>query len=121
MKIRIKGNSIRYRLTKTEVEAFCSTGHIAEQTEFNSNSFTYELKAKTGISQLEANFTNNTITLYLPENQRHNWHTNTKVGFENRMTLAAGKELSLLVEKDFVCLDVRDEDESDNYPNPLAE
>jgi hypothetical protein len=27
----------------------------------------------------------------------------------------------LLVEKDFVCLDNTIEDQSDNYPNPLAE
>ena len=34
-----------------------------------------------------------------------------------------GKEgdLYLLVEKDFTCLDTVDEDQSDNYPNPLAE
>jgi len=38
-----------------------------------------------------------------------------KVGFEN----ADGK-LHLLVEKDFVCLDEVAEDQSDNYPNPLA-
>ena len=120
MKIRIKGNSIRYRLTKTEVEAFCSIGYVAERTKFNTNVFTYELKAISGISQLEANFTNNTVTLYLPENQKHNWHKNTKVGFENKMSTPTGEELYLLVEKDFVCLDVRDEDESDNYPNPLG-
>jgi len=38
-----------------------------------------------------------------------------RVGFENH---DAG--LHLLVEKDFVCLDEVNEDQSDNYPNPLA-
>jgi hypothetical protein len=38
-----------------------------------------------------------------------------KVGFE-----AINGALQLLVEKDFTCLDKIDEDQSDNYPNPLA-
>jgi hypothetical protein len=39
-----------------------------------------------------------------------------KVGFEN-----TDGELHLLVEKDFTCLDNVAEDQSDNFPNPLAE
>jgi hypothetical protein len=38
-----------------------------------------------------------------------------KVGFD-----AKCGALQLLVEKDFTCLDNVDEDQSDNYPNPLA-
>lgn len=49
-----------------------------------------------------------------------NWDKNEIVGFKDDFALKNGEKLSLLVEKDFVCLDERDEDESDNYPNPLA-
>jgi hypothetical protein len=38
------------------------------------------------------------------------------VGYENDHG-----NLHLLVEKDFTCLDNVAEDQSDNYPNPLAE
>ena len=31
------------------------------------------------------------------------------------------KKLYILIEKDFKCLDNTIEDQSDNYPNPLAE
>ena len=34
MKIRIKGNTIRYRLTKTEVADFGQQGFVEEKTEF---------------------------------------------------------------------------------------
>jgi hypothetical protein len=34
------------------------------------------------------------------------------------MPLGNGQSLKLLLEKDFVCLDHTDEDQSDNYPNP---
>ncbi|MFT5833421.1 MAG: hypothetical protein ACI97N_001048, partial [Cognaticolwellia sp.] len=45
---------------------------------------------------------------------------NNQVGFKYEMPLENGEILSLLLEKDFVCLDERGEDESDNYPNPKA-
>ncbi|MFT6938435.1 MAG: hypothetical protein ACJA1N_002742, partial [Saprospiraceae bacterium] len=49
MKIRIKGNSIRYRLTKTEVEVFSREGYYSEETTFNGNTLVYALKAIYGV------------------------------------------------------------------------
>lgn len=120
MKIRIKGNTIRYRLTKSEVQTFCDTGYFSEQTEFTAAIFSYELKAKKGISGLEADYKNNIITVYFPDADKNNWAVNSIVGFDNTYKTAAGKELFLLVEKDFVCMDETIEDQSDNYPNPKA-
>lgn len=121
MKIRIKGNSVRYRLTKTEVETFYREGSFREVTDFGDTIFTYILKAKKGINALEASFTDNTITLFLPDGERENWATSDRVGYQNEMELPNGKRLDLLLEKDFVCLDNTVEDQSDNYPNPRAE
>ncbi|MFD2099107.1 DUF7009 family protein [Flagellimonas iocasae] len=120
MKIRIKGDSIRYRLTKTEVEIFCKDGSYQETTDFGSVLFTYVLKAKKAIASLEASFENNIITLYLPDEAQATWATSDRVGYQGLMDFTDGKQLSLLVEKDFVCLDETIEDQSDNYPNPLA-
>ena len=41
MKIRIKGNSLRYRLTKTDVENFDRDGYLEESTNFGSQLFKY--------------------------------------------------------------------------------
>jgi len=120
MKIRIKGNSIRYRLTKTEVETFCKTGFFADKTVFNTTAFRYVLKAKKGITALDADFTDQTITLFIPFDQSKDWAVSSQVGFQHTVSLDSGQELSLLIEKDFVCLDEREEDQSDNYPNPIA-
>ncbi|MEL6916511.1 MAG: hypothetical protein AAFO99_02150 [Bacteroidota bacterium] len=119
MKIRIKGNSIRYRLTRPEVEHFCSTGHLEEKTQFNGHTFSYALTSRPQLKGLEAGFDGNTITLYFPDSERGDWARSERVGFENSMRLKNLEELSLLVEKDFVCLDGTVEDQSDNYPNPL--
>ncbi|SHJ00559.1 DUF7009 family protein [Pseudozobellia thermophila] len=121
MKIRIRGNSVRYRLTKTEVATFCQTGHYTETTLFNTQKLVYELRSKKNIAGLQADFVDNTITVFVPEKEADTWADSPKVGFKNEYKLDTGGVLSLLVEKDFVCLDERDEDESDNYPNPLAE
>ncbi len=120
MKIRIKGNSIRYRLTKTEVETFSKTGSYKETTDFGNTVFTYILKAKKDIDVLEAAFNENTITLYLTDKERSGWASSDRVGFSGTMDLPNGKQLSLLLEKDFVCLDETIEDQSDNYPNPKS-
>ncbi|PWL39505.1 hypothetical protein DKG77_01315 [Flagellimonas aquimarina] len=118
MKIRIKGDSVRFRLTKTEVETFCKEGRYSEQTNFDSAIFNYVIETKEGIDSLEAEFQNNTITLFLSKEEAEKWMYETRVGYENQMTLKSGKKLHLLLEKDFICLDETIEDQSDNYPNP---
>ncbi|NAS10567.1 DUF7009 family protein [Poritiphilus flavus] len=118
MKIRIKGNAVRYRLTKSEVETFCQTGRYEEKTAFQSNTLTYVLETKAGISELEADFKEDSIVLYLPEEVRANWATSDRVGYSNSVDWNDESKLSLLVEKDFTCLDNTIEDQSDNYPNP---
>jgi hypothetical protein len=119
MKIRIKGNSIRFRLTKTDIAHIGSKGIIEEKTEFfKSQSFFYCLQKKEGISNLEASYSGNRISIFVPENMVNEWTTTDLIGLENKMDIGEGKTLFLLIEKDFVCLDHTLEDQSDNYPNP---
>ena len=121
MKIRIKGNSIRYRLTKSEVETFSRTGSFEEVAHFGDAVFIYRVHAKEGIETLDAQFKNHTITLFLNKEKSKDWFKTDKVGFSERVKKTDGTVLTLLLEKDFACLDERDEDQSDNYPNPKIE
>lgn len=114
MKIRIKGNSLRYRLTRSEVEQFGRDGYLEEVTDFGASQLIYALKT-TAADELWANFEQNKITLFMPNVMKTEWLSTDKVGFENRTP-----SFYLLVEKDFQCLDNVDEDQSDNFPNPLA-
>ena len=119
MKIRIKGNSIRYRLTKTEIDNFGKNGWLEEKTEFtNGCSFRYRLEKKAGIENMEASFSGNRICIFVPEKIASEWTATDVVGFDTKMKIEEGKELFLLIEKDFVCLDHTFEDQSDNFPNP---
>lgn len=119
MKIRIKGNSIRYRLGQSEVARFANIGYLEERTEFPGGAvFIYRLERKGGLENPGAELLQNRITLYIPESIAAAWTGSEQVGFDHRVSWGEGKELFLLVEKDFVCLDHTLEDQSDNYPNP---
>ena len=118
MKIRIKGNSIRYRLTKSEVETLAETGYYREETEFPHRTFTYAIKADTGTQELDVDFSADTITMYVNRDKCVAWAKNDVVGFSSEIKTPNGTTLSLLLEKDFVCMDNTAEDQSDNYPNP---
>lgn len=119
MKIRIKGNSIRYRLTKTDIAHFKTVGFIEESTEFfNGPSFHYRLESKAGIQNMEASFSGNTICIFVQKRIAEEWTSTEVVGFDTTMNIGDGKELFLLIEKDFVCLDHTLEDQRDNYTNP---
>lgn len=122
MKIRIKNNSVRIRLTRSEVQTFGERGYVESTTPFMSGNLVYALSINTereGMA-LTADFRNHTITMYIPPNMAQDWVYSEKVGFSSVMQLDNGQSLHLLLEKDFKCLDETVEDQSDNYENPLA-
>ena len=114
MKIRIKHNSIRYRLTQSDVASLVKEKKILDSVYFGLQQFVYELQVVDDYA-LSSTYSNNTITVYIPKSMVTELIETDKVGFENERHLP-----HLLVEKDFTCLDEVDEDQSDNYPNPLA-
>lgn len=119
MKIRIQGNSVRFRLSRTEVETLCSIGQIEDATSFDMTRFGYAVKADANLEQMKASYSDHQITLLVPESLLKNWPDNQVVGFDANMPVDEEKSLYLLLEKDFKCLDNTSEDQSDNYENPL--
>ncbi len=120
MKIRILGNSVRFRLTRSEVNTLCTKGYMENKTKFDTNVFTYAVRLVSESEKLNAQFRDNTITLNLPKSLGSNWHKTDQIGFSETISVRNNESLSLLLEKDFICLDERQEDQSDNYPNPKA-
>lgn len=120
MKIRIQGNSIRYRLKQYEVEAFGEKGFVKEVLRFgpsSSEQLQFVLsKSEDDFFSLEQNGT--IIQLNIPSSIARDWTTTELVGFEEKIGTAKGGEVKVLVEKDFKCLDGSDEDEVGSYPNP---
>jgi hypothetical protein len=120
MKLRIKGNSIRMRLTRTEVKEFSEKGFIEDRTEFPQGILRYALRSHPALSELSASWDGSSVLLEVPASFAADWYASDEVGLQGIMELPGGKTLKLLLEKDFVCLDDTDEDQSDNYINPKA-
>ena len=118
MKIRIKANAIRIRLTRSEVEKLANTGYLEEQTLFANNKFVYALQIIDNGNELSATLDANKITMFVSKALIKDWPENNIVGFNTRMPITENESLYLLLEKDFVCLDETKEDQSDNYENP---
>lgn len=111
MKVRIKGNSVRYRLSMSDITRFGRDGYIEEVVDFGTSQLTYALQKSSALS-LWAEFTNNKIIIFMPSDWAEEWIDTDRVGFDQK------GPLYLLVEKDFQCIDNVAEDQSDNYPNP---
>ena len=118
MKLRIKGNTIRLRLSKTEIEQLSTEGIVKDQTNFVNGSFIYSIEKETNGSNIRADYINNQLTVYVPANLLSDWPNNKVISLHNRLTDGSLPELYLLVEKDFKCIDNSSEDQSDNYDNP---
>ena len=120
MKLRIRENTIRVRLSQSEVDDLGRKGMVNSETHFPGNTvmtFVISKADKVGITCV---FENSGIYIGVPETILNDWVKTDKVGFEADLDLENGSKFSILVEKDFQCLTKRpDEDESDMYPNPL--
>ena len=125
MKIRIRDNSIRLRLMQSEVKQLEQQGLIEKHIQFGTEAnslLTYRLEQNSVHTTIQANFINNCITVFIPEQMGKEWAGSNEVSLSNQHTFNEGKELSILIEKDFQCLTDRPgEDESDAFPNPNTE
>lgn len=122
MKLRIKGNSIRLRLSQTEVNDFGTSGLCSDQTCLAGGVLSYTLQRGT-VTEVTATLNQQHIVVEVPEAIARQWTEDaSQVGFDHLQKVEGGEELRILVEKDFACLvDRPHEDESDNFPNPIAE
>ena len=118
MKLRIKGNSLRLRLTRSEVEKFCSSGYLEERISFGTGELLYSLKSSEKVQEISAGFSGSMISVIMPLSLITNWHSNEIVGFDSYLRVSDKENLYILIEKDFQCLESTAEDQSDNYENP---
>lgn len=123
MKLRIRGNTLRLRLTRSEVEEFAKTGRFADQIGFGAgaqDSLVYAIE-KTDAGVVSAAFRGGEITISVPAEIADNWVNSDEVGFDAAQPIGDDK-LKILIEKDFACLSSREhEDTTDNFPHPKTD
>lgn len=121
MKIRIRGNSIRFRLLQSEVKQLGETGNVSETTKFglsDTEVLTYTLQVLDNTHEIQTGFCRNEICITLPESVVKHWVETDEVSIEAEKSLE-NDSLKILIEKDFVCLTRKDDpDNLDAFPNP---
>ena len=116
MKLRIRGDSVRLRLTRGEVKALIEAGNVGEATRFpGGGAFQYRLSAAADCKAVGASFDGATLTVSLPAELARRWGESDEVGIRVALALNPG-ELGILIEKDFPCVTARPgEDDSDAF------
>jgi hypothetical protein len=118
MKIRIKGNSIRYRLDKKDITALQTQQKVEESTVIGAGNLHFCIKSKAGNTAPYIKLESSAIHLSLPQEQIQQWTDTDQVGFSVEIPNTDGSVLQILVEKDFKCLTERSEDEANAFDNP---
>jgi hypothetical protein len=123
MKLRVKNNSVRLRLTQTEVVRLDQSGQVEEAVEFGAEPhqrFVYRLESDAQTEIVRATISNNLITIFLPKKQADRWINTAQIGIETEQDIGGGKTLRLLIEKDFACLEPRGgDDDKDTFRHPM--
>lgn len=122
MKLRIRGDSIRLRLTRNEVDQAHATGVVHDTVHFSADSaLVYRLCADAQCTTLQAKFAGKQITVLAPADDIRHWALSDTVSLHGQQDLGSNRQLTILIEKDFACLAPREgEDESDMFEHPAA-
>jgi hypothetical protein len=124
VKLRLQLNSIRFRLKQSEVEQFVRTGRVEEKIISGSGdegTFSYVLESVDSVSSSRATLKPRAIIVQVPPDAVMRWASTDQIGIEDDQPVDNQTSLRILIEKDFACIDGTDEDNTDTFPNPLAE
>ena len=122
MKLRIHGNSLRLRLSQSEVAQFSKTGFVEDGTQFAPGvRLAYSIESSSSLPAPLASFQDHWLRIQVPSAAATEWFTTDRVAISADQPIEADKALSILIEKDFQCLHGGAERDPDAYPNPIEE
>jgi len=115
MKLRLQGNSVRIRLTRSEVERLRDTGLVEESVDFGGDEvFAYRLQSRMESGPARAEFRQGVVTVSVSTEAAQAWAGSDEVGI-----YAQSGALAISIEKDFRCLTrPLDAQGRDAYPHP---
>lgn len=115
MKLRVKGNSLRLRLTRPEVVRPREDGLVEESADFGAGAtLVYRVKGVASPGPVHAAYCQGAISVIIPSETAQAWAMSDEIGI-----YAQAGELQISVEKDFRCLTRSDEEEErDAFPHP---
>jgi hypothetical protein len=121
MKLRIKENSLRLRVTPSEVKQLLRDGVIREHVQLTANPrdrLIYAITSSLSGATTTVTYHSGNIAVSVPNVQLTYWACSEEVGVYVDVTLGDDQVLSVAIEKDFACLDRSDAENEDTFPNP---
>jgi hypothetical protein len=121
MKLRIRGNSVRIRVTQSELDRVAGTGEVNDTVHFGQGAqLTYRLVVADA-GKVTAAFDGTALTVRVPAAVIGDWARTDIVSITGEQALDGGETLRILVEKDFECLAPRDDEPpGDFFVNPAG-
>jgi hypothetical protein len=121
MKMRIKANSLRLRISRSEVERFLRGDVIEESIRFSpqpGNELRYVLERAADGASTGVAFENSRIAVSVSHADLQQFAQDEQVGIYATLDIGIASPFELVIEKDFACLDRSAEDNEDTFPNP---
>ncbi len=124
MKLRIKGDSLRLRISPSEMTRLLEFGRVEETIHFGLEQdarLTYALETVDhGLelsSPIAVRYQSGQVQMLVSAARAQAWANGNEVGVYSQIVAGDGY-LELALEKDFACLDTSDDRNSDTFPNP---
>ena len=84
MKLRIQGNSLRLRLSQSEVAQFSKTGFVEDSIQFGAGaSFAYTIESPRALPAPQATYQNHWLRIQVPAPAGQDWFTTDRVGISS--------------------------------------
>jgi hypothetical protein len=123
MKMRMKGNSLRLRMTRSELSQLAAGECVEESTRLGplpASTLRYSLTSDPSAAETAVSFLGAQIAVVIPKARMRALCENGEVGIYASLDLGDGESLEVAVEKDYACLDRSAEDNEDTFANPHA-
>lgn len=120
MKLRIKGNSLRLRISPSEMEQLLQSGRVEETIYFGTEEnarLTYALEHSPQPEAMTVRYRPQEVTVLISSRDARNWAEGQDVGLYGAAASGHGP-LELSIEKDFACLDKEQAENADTFPHP---
>jgi hypothetical protein len=120
MKLRIKGNSLRLRVSPSEMEQLLNSGRVEETIYFGAEEgarLTYALEHCAHAEAMTVVYRPQEVTVLVSSREARTWAEGNNVGLYGAACSGHGP-LELAIEKDFACLDKEGAENTDTFPNP---
>ncbi len=121
MKLRMSGNSVRLRLSRSEVAQLERFSSVEDAVEFGGDcKLSYSLLVSAEINAVHASLNGGSIRVVIPSDMAQSWIATDSLTISAQQDIGAGKNLQILIEKDLKCAHKGLVENEDSYSNPLV-